>query len=260
MDVNRADAVTPAGAGGGPKQERKRTAEEEKQDKSAGGGDPQPSPWSGSEAFAMEGLLAGGMTPEIQTAFDNLARQIEPLRAEVDRARGREAHFKELAEKHSFLPVASRREFLRELAHLLNNMQHLTPLPNLMVLHVLNADDVRLRFGRHALDGLLVHVCEAVRERLHPTDVLGSLGGNDFGIILLAGDQERAGAKVAELTEALAAQPFFWRGGTVPVAVAAGVAAITPASTADAAVEAADRDLIGRLAAAAGTGKTVANG
>ena len=259
MDVNRADAITPVGSGGGPKQERKRTPEEEKQDKGSGG-QPHESPWSGSEAFAMEGLLAGGMTPEIQKAFDNLARQIEPLRAEIDRARGREAHFKELAEKHSLLPIASRREFLRELAHVLNNMQHLTPPPNLMILHIRNADDVRLHSGRRALDGLLTHVCEVVRERLHPTDVLGSLGGNDFGVILLVGDQERARAKVAELTDALVAMPFSWRGSAIPIVAAAGAAAMTSASTTDAAVDAADRDLTGRLTAKSGPGKTVANG
>jgi len=260
MDVNRADAVTPAGAGSGPKKERKRAAEEEQKDKGADE-HAQQSPWTGTEAFAMDGLLASGLTPEMQKAFDGLVRQIEPLRAEVERARGRETHLKDLAEKHSFLPVPNRREFLRELSHVLQNIAHLAPPPSLMVLHLVNADEMRRRFGRRALDGLLAHTCGVLESRLNSTDVIGSLGGNDLGIILLVGNHERARAKTMELTEALAAQPFHWQGSAVAVEVAVGIAALTSAMAPDGAVEAADRELTGGLMAAAGnTAKPAANG
>lgn len=259
MDVNRADAVTPVGTGGGPKQERKRDSEDEKQDK--GGkteqAPPAQSPWAGSEAFAVDGVLAAGMTPEIQKIIDGLARQIEPLRAEVERARGREAHFKELAEKHAFLPVPGRREFLRELAHVLNNMQHLTPPPNLVVLHIANADELRRRDGRQALDGLLNHVCRVLDGMLHPTDVVGSLGGNDFGVILLVGNADRARSKAREMEAAIRNTPFTGAGGAFAMEAVAGVATLAAASTADAALAAADRDLVNGLQgpAAATAGK-----
>ena len=87
MDVNKTDAVIPTGQSG-PSKEEKRGGEkpepEQDTDDQAGG-----SPWEGSEAFAVEGLLAGDLSPEIQKAFEGLARQIEPLRAEVERAKGR---------------------------------------------------------------------------------------------------------------------------------------------------------------------------
>jgi len=188
MDVNKTDVVAPIGSGG-PNKEEKRGTDEEQREKNhdteaeASGA----SPWEGTEAFAVDGLLAGVLTPEVQQAFDSLARQIEPLRAEVERAKGREAHFKELAEKHSFLPVPGRWEFSRELTHVLSNSEHLTPPPSLVVLHLVNADDIRRRFGRRALDAALIHVCAVIDANLHPTDVAGSLGGNDFGLILLVG-------------------------------------------------------------------------
>ena len=84
MDVNKTDVVTPIGSGG-PKKEEKRGTDEEQREKNhdteaeASGA----SPWEGTEAFAVDGLLAGVLTPEVQQAFDSLARQIEPLRAEV---------------------------------------------------------------------------------------------------------------------------------------------------------------------------------
>jgi PleD family two-component response regulator len=249
MDVNRADAVTPVGTGGGPKQERKRDSEDEKRKKSesAEAGGPEASPWAGSEAFAVDGVLAAGMTPEAQKIIDGLARQIEPLRAEVERARGREAHFKELAEKHSFLPVPGRREFMRELAHVLNNMRHLAPPPNLVVLHVVNADELRRRDGRQALDRLLGHVCNVLDRMLHPTDVMGSLGGNDFGVVLLVGNGERAHAKAREFEEAIRTAPFATIGGPFAVDIVAGAATLASATAAESALAAADRDLMDRL-------------
>ena len=81
MDVNKTDVVAPVGSGG-PKKEEKRGTDEEQREKNhdteaeASGA----SPWEGTEAFAVDGLLAGVLTPEVQQAFDSLARQIEPLR------------------------------------------------------------------------------------------------------------------------------------------------------------------------------------
>ncbi len=248
MDVNKTDAVTPIGSGG-PKKEGKRGTDEEQQkngqntEAEASGA----SPWEGTEAFAVDGLLAGVLTPEVQKAFDSLAHQIEPLRAEVERAKGREAHFKELAEKHSFLPVPGRREFCRELTHVLSNSEHLTPPPSLVVLHLVNADDIRRRFGRRALDAALIHVCAVIDANLHPTDVAGSLGGNDFGLIFLVGNDELAQTKAQSLIDAVKAQPFPWQEETLTLEIVAGVATLENVDTPENAIQAADKELVAGL-------------
>ena len=248
MDVNKTDAVTPIGSGG-PKKEEKRGTDEEQQkngqntEAEASGA----SPWEGTEAFAVDGLLAGVLTPEVQQAFDSLARQIEPLRAEVERAKGREAHFKELAEKHSFLPVPGRREFCRELTHVLSNSEHLTPPPSLVVLHLVNADDIRRRFGRRALDAALIHVCAVIDANLHPTDVAGNLGGNDFGLIFLVGNDELAQTKAQSLIDAVKAQPFPWQEETLTLEIVAGVATLENVDTPENAIQAADKELVAGL-------------
>ena len=244
MDVNKTDAVNPLGQGGPRKEEKRGTGEEQKTEQDTGdqAGD---SPWQGTEAFAVDGLLAGDLSPEIQQAFDGLARQIAPLRAEVERARGREAHFKEQAETHSFLPVPGRREFIRKLTHITQNLKNLTPPPSLVLLHLVNADDVRRRFGRKALDDLLTHVCATIETALHPTDIIGSLGGNDFGFILLNADRRLARTKAGKVVEAIRNQPFLWQGETVTLEAAAGISALEGVSEPEQAVDEADRDLIG---------------
>ncbi len=52
---------------------------------------------------------------------------------------------------------------------------------------------------------LMIHVCTVVDSNLHPTDVAGSIGGNNFGIILLAGGQELAFTKTTALVDGIGA-------------------------------------------------------
>ena len=140
MDVNKADAVIPAGRGSPKKDQKHGAAKEKQEDENTAAGE---SLREGTEAFAVDGILADDLGFELQKTLEGLAAQIEPLRAEVERLKGREAHFKELCEKNSFLPVSGRHEFLHELTHILNNMANLTLPPSLAVPHLVNADDFR---------------------------------------------------------------------------------------------------------------------
>ena len=152
-------------------------------------------------------------------------------------------HFKELAETHSFLPLPGRCEFFRELAHVLAHMEGLTT-PSLIVLHLVNADDIRRRLGRNALDGVLIHVSSVIDTIVEFTDVAGSLGGNDFGLIQLVSDLTLARKKAEDLIQAIAAAPFQWQGKITPLDTMAGVATLATVETPEAALIAADRDLV----------------
>ena len=90
---------------------------------------------------------------------------------------------------------------------------------------------------------MLIHVCAVVDSNLHPTDVAGSIGGNEFGIILLAGGQELACTKTTALVDAIGAQAFHWRDQSVTLEVVAGVGTLENVKTAENALAATDRDL-----------------
>ena len=139
--------------------------------------------------------------------------------------------------------MPGRREFFRELTHVLAHMEGLTT-PSLIVLHLVNADDIRRRLGRNALDGVLIHVLSVIDTILEPTDVAGSLGGNDFGLIQLVSDLTLARNKAKDLVQAIAAAPFQWQGKITPLETMAGVATLATTETPEAALIAADKDLI----------------
>ncbi|MBC8337937.1 MAG: GGDEF domain-containing protein [Rhodospirillales bacterium] len=250
MDVNRTHATAPVGSGGS-KQEHKRDSEDEnKETGPETDGASGSSPRQDTEAFAIDGLLAGDLDPKVSQAFESLAAQIEPLRREVELSRGREAHLRELSEKHSFLPLSGRREFLRELTHILSHLEGLNP-PVLIVMHLVNGDDIRQRLGRSALDGALIYVASVIESSLHPTDVAGNLGGNDFGLVLLAGGREHAENRVEQLSKSISARPYLWKSEGVTLRVVAGIAVLDGNASAKAAMNAADGDLLRSISSVA---------
>ncbi|MDA0998633.1 MAG: diguanylate cyclase [Proteobacteria bacterium] len=239
MEVNRPDAVVPTGQySGGGQQGGK--GQKNQADGGAEGSPPDP---HGGGSVAVDGLAAE-ITPAAQAAFDSLAGELEPLRHQLKLADEREARLKTDLAQHAFLPLPSRREFIRELSHVLTHIEQLTTAPSLVVMHVAGADVVRRRFGRGIYEKALLHVANAIRRAVHPTDAFGSLGGHDFGLILLVADPILARRKADRLVEILAGLPFQASGETIPLSLAFGIAALTAKLSPDAALAYADRDLM----------------
>ena len=205
--------------------------------------DKEPAPDDGASKRddAVElGGLAAEITPAVQMLLDNLAAEIEPLRAELAMTREREQLYREELARHAFLPVPGRREFMRELNHVLNHLGDLTVMPSLVMIHVANADSVRRHEGRDALDRLLARVAQTLEGTLASTDVLGNLGGNDFVMILLGVGREAAVSRAEEAKNLLAKSGD----GERPVEIITGVAELGRGMSGDAAIRAADRNLV----------------
>ena len=245
VDVNKPDDlmhVSPGGSGPGAQQFYRRPAGRDAREAEEGGG--HTGTWEDDDSVSVGGLLAHEVTPAVQTALDELAARIEPLRRELEQSRAREARYRALVDTHSFLPIVNRGAFLRQLARVIKNLNQLSTAPTLLCLHVANAERIRVEHGRVALDAALVHVAELLTSTLHPTDVIGSLGGNDFGVILLIADMDAARDRGAALIGAIEERPLAWQGLTIPLTAAFGVRALEPRITADAALAAADQDLL----------------
>lgn len=236
MDVNRAQGIAPVQNQLGGNAGREHPAEEHQD----GAEDERPRDQS---AFEIEGLAAE-ITPAAQQVLDSLAAEIEPLRRQLEMAREREQNLREDLARHAFLPVPGRREFIRELNHVLNHLSDLAAMPSVAVMHVVNAEDVRRKYGRDALDRYLVHVANGILRTLQPTDVPGSLGGSDFAVILLGAGAQLARERVAGVAKSIAATPFSEAGEAITPIIIAGAAELSTGSSAEASIRLADRDLL----------------
>ena len=144
MDVNKAEAIAPA------LDAINRHAPEQRNDGAPGGGkhdEPAEHGWSDDDAVDVHGLPTDQLSPEAQRLIDALTQQIEPMRRDLEQAHAREAQLKQLATIDPVLELPNRREFARELQHVIDHMAGLTPPPVLLRVHVADAGRLRRRFA-----------------------------------------------------------------------------------------------------------------
>lgn len=242
MDVNRAQAVSTVANN----KQGNNGREHADKDGSEDDGDNAHHRYEAGEAVEVGGL-AGDITPAVQQLLDQLGAEVEPLRAQLKLAREREDKLRQDLAKHSFLPVPGRREFFRELNHVLNHLNDLTILPTLVVMHIANASDVRKTQGREMLDRYLIHVATTIDHLLQPTEVLGNLGGDDFALILLADNEEHARERASQIAKRITETPLPGYLDLDAPDVLVGVAELVNGASADAVLGAADNDMRGSV-------------
>lgn len=240
MDVNKPDSVRPVGdkPHRSPPERHHDQPDSDEGETGAGHGRPR------GDAVDLGGALSAGIPPATQKILDAFAAQMEQLRGELDAALKRAEHDHGLALAHSFLPVPNRREFLREVSHVIDHMADGQPAPVLLIAHAAAAGDIRRRFGRRAADAALTRLAEALQAAVHPADAVGNLGGDDFGAILLIEAAEDGGERAHEIAEVLSGLEIPWGGAKLALTVHCGWAEVRRGDSADQAMAAADAVLL----------------
>jgi len=86
--------------------------------------------------------------------------------------------------------------------------------------------------GHRAGDELLVQLAAVMREKLRPTDVLGRLGGDEFGVLLAGVSTSEAAAQAAErVRRSIEAFIFSWEQRIYTVSASLGVVLLSSASS-----------------------------
>lgn len=251
MDVNKPEGVQLVGDKPRQHQQRKILPDTSTDDE---GQSEQHAAWSEEAAVEVDGSLVAGISPEAQKLLDALSAQIEPLRLELENTKASEARYKEMALQHPIMSIPNRREFLRELAHVLSHLDDLSPPAAFAIVHLRKAEHLRQTLGRGALDRALDHAAALISDVLHPTDVAGSLCGSDFGIILLNGDEHAISETSIRLTARFAGSLFSWAGGAgCNLQPVIGATVMDADWSVDQALEHADRNLLGALSKVADT-------
>ena len=236
MDVNQAAPVQPVGPGGGhgggagPGGGKK----DENQDQQAKHGHDGP-------AINISGLLGmKGLTPEAQHVLERVAAEIEPLRHQLEQALTDLAEARDNEYRDAVIPALNRRGFLVKLDQLIHRLGQTESRPALILVHLANGDDLRRTHGLDAVDEARRLTSEVLSADGHQALLEGSLGGNDFALVVLEDGIEGARRKAGELENALrathTAQGIFLEART-------GLVLLEPGMTPDAALAAADRDL-----------------
>ena len=173
--------------------------------------------------------------------LDQLRAEHEAMQRELKAARTRIAQLERLADEDSLAPIANRRAFVRELSRMIAFTRRYGPPSSVIYFDVNGMKQINDTHGHPAGDAALRHVAEILSQNVRESDIVGRLGGDEFGVILAQTNQEQATAKGIALAQAIGATPLRWGKLEIPVSAAYGVYSFTGSDDAQVAIEAADK-------------------
>ncbi len=198
------------------------------------------------DSMPVPDLPDGELTPAAEAAILDLVAEIDRLRHEIAVTQKRISYLENLADEDPLTPVANRRAFVRELARVAAlARRHGTPA-NVLYFDIDGMKTINDRFGHAAGDRVLVALADALVANLRASDLVGRLGGDEFGVILAHSDGAAAEDKAATLTRVIEELRIENNGERMPVSATYGIFPITGREDAEAAIAAADKAMYRR--------------
>jgi diguanylate cyclase (GGDEF)-like protein len=193
------------------------------------------------DAVAVAGIPEAELTPNVRRALASLMAEVDQLRRQLQDTNSRIGYLEKLVDEDPLMPVVNRRAFVRELSRMMAFSQRYGVPASIVYFDINDMKLVNDRFGHAAGDAVLFGVARVLLENVRTTDVVGRLGGDEMGVLLVQTDATLAEHKAAELAALIQAIEIPWEGGPIHVGVAYGVRAFGTDDSAGAVIDAADR-------------------
>ncbi len=205
-------------------------------------------PRATEDSTTILGIPESELTPKVREAIMKLMHEVETLRRELDRTHERLNHMEKLADLDPLAPIANRRAFVRELTRAISFAERYQSPSSLVYFDVNGFKAINDNYGHAAGDKALLHVASVLLERVRESDVVGRLGGDEFGVILAQTSETRAREKAMQLAEAIENEPVAWEGTDLLIKVAYGITTFQGGESVNDALAAADREMYERKA------------
>jgi diguanylate cyclase (GGDEF)-like protein len=192
---------------------------------------------------APETALNSAGTPkgELTPTLAKVLAENDAMRRELEDARARIVLLERLADEDALAPVANRRAFVRELSRMIAFTRRYGPPSSVVYFDVNGMKQINDTHGHPAGDAALRHVAEILCKNVRSSDIVGRLGGDEFGVILTQTNQEQATAKATSLAQEIGDAPLRWGETRITVSAAYGVYSFSGSDDAQVAIEAADK-------------------
>jgi len=186
------------------------------------------------------GIPEAEFTPRVRDAIMTLMSEVDGLRRELQQTRTRLEEVEHAADQDQLLPLLNRRAFVRELTRHINFATRYATPASLVYFDLDGFKSVNDTYGHAAGDAVLSHFADTLLAHVRDSDVVGRLGGDEFGIILSHADQAQAHKKAGALAATLKASPPLWRGKAIQVGFSYGAFELLGGDDADNAIARAD--------------------
>ena len=227
MKVERTGRNAPAGGAGARAYARRAEA-------------PAPAGEAPAALASVMGIPEAEFTPRVRDAVMTLMEQVRSLRRELEQVRARLEAAERSADQDQLLPLLNRRAFMREVTRSIGMAARYGTPSSLLYFDLDGFKRVNDTYGHAAGDAVLAHFSRTLLDHVRDSDVVGRLGGDEFGVILSHANQVIAHRKSASLAETLTATPAQWEGRAIPVGFSYGTFELISGENADSAVARAD--------------------
>jgi len=195
------------------------------------------------DEIVISGIPEAELTDSVRKVMSELLGEVRRLREAFEASQMQVAELKILADRDPLVDSLNRRAFVRELDRSLA-MKARYAVPSCLVFIDLNdlkvINDTR---GHAAGDEALRTVANIVESCTRQTDILGRLGGDEFGLILGHIDRKQAIAKVETLKAMINEAVVSINGEKFPISVAFGIVELASGMDAEQAITTADTQM-----------------
>lgn len=193
------------------------------------------------DSVSFLGIPENELTPKVREAITTLLAEVDRMRVEFEEQRQRISHLEELADQDSLTPVINRRAFVRELSRVLAYGERYDTASSVIYIDLNGLKQINDTYGHPAGDATLLKLATMLTEQVRGSDVVGRLGGDEFGVLLVHADEAVATEKALQLIDVVESNPLHWDGHEIPIKVAFGAYTFTGGENANEALAAADR-------------------
>ena len=193
-----------------------------------------------SATASVLGIPEAEFTPRVRDAIMTLMGEVDNLRRELQQTRERLEEVEKTADQDQLLPLLNRRAFVRELMRYIAFTGRYGTPATLIYFDLDGFKAVNDTFGHAGGDAVLNHFAETLLGHVRDSDVVGRLGGDEFGVLLSHANLEQGANKADQLADKLRASPTIWNGKPIPTSFSYGAFELKPGDTADLAIARAD--------------------
>ncbi len=194
---------------------------------------------------AKTGINAHGIpeeefTPHVRDAVRSLTAEVETLRRDLQQTQSRLDKMEQVADRDQLLPVLNRRAFVRELTRYISFAVRYGTPASLVYFDLDGFKLINDSHGHSGGDAVLEHFAQILLANVRDSDIIGRLGGDEFGVILSHANQIQAQTKAATLAQKLNESPASFQGRGIPLGFSFGAFELTSGDSADLAIARAD--------------------
>ncbi len=191
-------------------------------------GESAPQPRQVEDVTTIMNIPEPELTPKVRAAIMTLMAEVERLRRELQRTHKRLEHLEQLADQDALAPIANRRAFVREMSRIMAYSQRYGAPSSVLYFDLNGMKTINDTLGHAAGDAALLHVAQSLIENVRESDIVGRLGGDEFGVLLVQADLDSAADKAEALAKAITGRPLVWEGKEIPLEVAYGAYCFKP--------------------------------